>query len=136
MANAAVGNNNYTAYPSVNLRTTIADITLNDKYNCYLKGTLSGNKFTPCASPFFTTTIPTTDDGYYYVSLGYMYSTYQMILYPEHPIYKFVNGSFKSLEQVAYEAQTDINNLEIGGRNYLTTEKEGKFGAFSYSHRL
>ena len=89
----------------------------------YLVGTLNGNMFTVDSTFPFTTTKPTTEDGKYYISLGYMYSTYQMILYPEHPIYRFVNGVFKNIAQLAYEAKTDIDNLEVGGRNLLLGSK-------------
>ena len=116
IAAAATGTNNYLMYSSVNLRNNVANITLTDKETVYIKGNLNGNTFTVNS---LTTTIPTTDDGFYYISLGLMYSTYQCGLFPEHPIFKYVNGEFKSLNQVAYEAQSDIDNLEVGGRNLL-----------------
>lgn len=98
------GSNNYISLPSLTLRNNASGITLTANKTCYLVGTLAGKMFTVKSSGFFTSTVPTSDDGYYYISLGYLYSTYQIYLYPEHPIYKFVNGSFKSLNQVAYEA--------------------------------
>lgn len=98
------GSNNYISLPSLTLRNNASGITLTANKTCYLVGTLTGKTFTVKSSGFFTSTVPTSDDGYYYISLGYLYSTYQIYLYPEHPIYKFVDGSFKSLNQVAYEA--------------------------------
>lgn len=97
---------NYLAINSITLRNNLANVTLTQYSTCYLVGTLAGETFTPLNGQFFTSTVPTTDDGYYYVSLGYLYSTYQIYLYPEHPIYKFVDGRFMTLEQVAYEANT------------------------------
>ena len=84
----------------------------------YLRGHLDGNIFTVDDVPFMTE-IPTTPDDLYYISLGSMYSVYQFGLFPEHPIYKFVNREFKSLDQVAYDAQVNLDNMEIGGRNLL-----------------
>ena len=117
---------NYLAINGATLRNNSTGITLTQYKTCYLVGTLSGRMFTTNLTNFFTSTIPTSDDGYYYIALGYLYSTYQIYLYPEHPIYKFVDGEFKNLNQVAYEASVlaseakdDIENLEVGGRNLL-----------------
>ena len=123
---------NYIAINSATLRNNLTGINLTQYKTCYLVGTLSGKIFTTKLTDFFTSTIPTEDDGYYYISFGYLYSTYQVYLYPEHPIYKFVDGEFKNLNQVAYEASVlaseakdDIENLEVGGRNLLLdSEKE------------
>ena len=47
------------------------------------------------------------------------------VLAPEHPMFRYYNGGFKTISQIAYEAfveadeaQEAIANLEIGGRNY------------------
>jgi len=74
----------------------------------YLRGTLNNKLFTVADVPL-TTTIPTTNDGYYYISLGTTYSLTAYGLFPEHPMYKFVDGEFKSLNQVAVEAQIDAS---------------------------
>lgn len=117
---------NYLAINGATLRNNSTGITLTQYQTCYLVGTLSGRMFTTNLTNFFTSTIPTSDDGYYYIALGYLYSTYQIYLYPEHPIYKFVDGEFKNLNQVAYEAsvlaseaKSDIDNLEVGGTNLI-----------------
>ena len=117
---------NYLAINGATLRNNSTGITLTQYQTCYLVGTLSGRMFTTNLTNFFTSTIPTSDDGYYYIALGYLYSTYQIYLYPEHPIYKFVDGEFKNLNQVAYEASVlaseakdDIENLEVGGTNLI-----------------
>lgn len=122
---------NYLAINSATLRNNLSGVTLSKYQTCYLVGNLTGKLFTVKSTEFFTSTIPTTDDGYYYISLGYLYSTYQIYLYPEHPIYKFVDGEFKNLNQVAYEAnikaieaKDDIDNLSIGGRNLLLDSED------------
>lgn len=108
----ATGTNNYIAINTATLRNNAPGITLTQYATCYIVGTLAGNVFTPKAAPFFTSTVPTTNDGYYYVSLGYLATAYQIYLYPEHPIYKFVDGSFKSLNQVAYEASVTASDAQ------------------------
>lgn len=100
------GSNNYISIPSCTIRNnTNSSWTATQYKTLYLVGILDGKKFTVDSTTPFTTNTPTSDDGKYYISLGYMCSTYQIYLYPEHPIYKYVNGEFKSLNQVAYEAQ-------------------------------
>ena len=47
-----------------------------------------------------------------YISLGYMYSTYQMYLYPEHPMYRLVDGEMIAVTQLAYEAQVAAGNAQ------------------------
>ncbi len=126
IASGKTATTNYLAINGATLRNNSTGITLTQYQTCYLVGTLSGRMFTTNLTNFFTSTIPTSDDGYYYISLGYLYSTYQIYLYPEHPIYKFVDGEFKNLNQVAYEASVlaseakdNIENLKVGGRNLL-----------------
>ena len=107
----AYSSNNYLSYPSVYLRNLIASFTGVSNASCYLVGTLSGTTFTSAAN-FLTTTVPTNEDGYTYVSLGLTTNTMYLCLYPEHPMYRFVDGAFKSLNQVAYEAYTEVTGLQ------------------------
>ena len=44
-----------------------------------------------------------------YMALGTLTSAYQTTLFPEHPLYRFVDGAFKPLSQVAYEASVAID---------------------------
>lgn len=114
----ATGSNNYIAYSNINLASTKSGFTGTKGKTVYIVGTLDGTTFTP-NSTLFTTTEPTTADGLVYIALGLMSSTTNSTLYPEHPLYKYVNGKFQSLSQVAYEAQDNLDNLSIGGRNYI-----------------
>ena len=81
--------------------------------------------FTPAAG-VLTTTIPTAEDGYTYILLGLMSTTVNAVLAPEHPMFRYYNGGFKTISQISYEAfvaaaeaQDAIDNLEVGGRNYI-----------------
>lgn len=54
----------------------------------YLKVVLQANgKVKLATGTCWAQDLPTTNDGYYYIFLGRTYSTYQMGLYPWHPIY-------------------------------------------------
>ena len=100
---AATGTNNYLSYPSVTLRNNTSSTWTATQYETlYLSGTLVGNIFTVDSGDWLTTN--PTDESLTYISLGYMYSTYQMYLYPEHPMYRIVGGVLKAVSQIAYEA--------------------------------
>ena len=89
---------------------------------------------TPAAG-VLTTTVPTAEDGYTYVLLGLMSTATNAVLAPEHPMFRYYNGGFKTVSQIAYEAFVEadeakeaVDNLEIGGRNYVLnsdTESSG-----------
>lgn len=104
---AATGTSNYLSYPSCTLRNNKSGYTGTAQKTCYIAGTLAGEYFTP-TEDLFTTEIPDEEDGLIYIALGIMYSTYQIFLYPEHPMFSFVGDSFKSLNQVAYEVPGEL----------------------------
>lgn len=108
-ANAGVMTSNlYLSYPYCYLRTMLPEFTGAANQTCYLVGTLNGSLFTP-VEPLLTSAVPETEDGYTYLALGLLTSAYQMMLYPEHPLYRFVDGQFKSIGQVACEALISVN---------------------------
>ena len=107
VAAAATATTNYLSYPICTLRNNKSGFTGTAQRTCYIVGALNGEYFTP-AEALFTTDIPDEEDGLIYIALGVMYSTYQVYLYPEHPMFSFVGGSFKNLNQVAYEAPAEL----------------------------
>ena len=107
-AAGAYSTNYYLSYPYCYLRSMIADFTGTVNATCYLVGTLAGSAFTP-ADAFLTSEIPTSEDGYTYIALGTLTSAYQICLFPEHPMYRYVDGAFKALGQVAYDTAIRLN---------------------------
>ncbi len=107
VAAEATATTNYLSYPSCTLRNNKSGYTGTAQKTCYIVGALDGEYFTPTEA-LFTTNIPDEEDGLIYIALGVMYSTYQVYLYPEHPMFSFVGGSFKNLNQVAYEAPAEL----------------------------
>ena len=103
--------NLYVSYPYCYLKTMLPGFTGTANQTCYLVGTLNGSQFTP-AEPLLTTAIPTAEDGYTYVALGLLTSATQMMLYPEHPMYRFVDGAFKALSQVGYDAFVKAGDVQ------------------------
>lgn len=109
IAASSTGTNNYLAIPFT--VTTTQSITLTAYKPVYIKGKLSGTTFTPISTSPLTQTIPTTNDGYQYILLGHAYSSTAMYLLPEHPIFQYFNGSFKSVNQIATEAAKTATNF-------------------------
>ncbi len=119
----ATGTNNFLSIPGCTLRNNAGSSWTATQYaTLYLAGTLSGSTFTVASSNWLTTS--PTDAELTYISLGYMYSTYQMFLYPEHPMYRIVDGELKAVSQIAYEAQESANDAaaDIGALNDDLTE--------------
>ena len=118
--------NNYISWGTAfSLASTVSGFYGTAGATVYIKGTLNGSMFTPAAG-VLTTTVPTTEDGYTYILLGLMSTTVNAVLAPEHPMFRYYNGGFKAISQIAYEAfltaeeaQEAVENLEIGGRNYI-----------------
>jgi len=101
---SSTGTNNYLSYPSCTLRNNAGSSWTATQYaTLYLAGTLTGNSFV-VASENWLTTAP-ANENLTYISMGYMYSTYQMYFYPEHPMYRLVDGVLTAVSQLAYEAQ-------------------------------
>lgn len=112
----ATGTNNYLAYPSVNASTSGTIESGAAKKTLYLKGTVSASTFTVASSPFMTTVIPTTEDGYFYIPLGVMYSTTQIYFESSNRLYAYVNGSFQAVDVagqiLAIQSINRLNSLE------------------------
>ena len=108
---AATGTNNFLSFPSCTLRNNAGSGWTATQYaTLYLAGTLAGNVFT-VASENWLTTAP-ANENLTYISLGYMYSTYQMYFDPEHPMYRLVNGILTAISQIAYEAQVAADSAQ------------------------
>ncbi len=126
---------NYIAWGTpFSLANTVSGFSGTAGQTVYIKGTLNSTMLTPVAG-VATTTIPTTEDGYTYMLLGLLSgnSTVNITLPPEHPMFRYHDGAFKSISQISYEAtvaasvaqetadaaQEAIDNLAVGGRNYI-----------------
>ena len=110
---SATGTNNYLSYPSINLRTTLGDASWTGTKGAtvYLAGTLDRSTFTTRSTEWLTTA-PTDSTSVTYIALGYLYSTYQCYLYPEHPMYKMIGDALTSINQIAYEAQVAASTAQ------------------------
>ena len=113
IASGGTTTNFYTAYPSVNLQNTKASWTGTNRAMCYIKGTLTGQKF-KVHSDIFTTSIPSNNDGFAYIPIGIMYSTTQVNFACDNTVYAFRNGSFHKIDTVSdYVTQIDENGIWV-----------------------
>jgi len=102
--------NVYLAYSSLYVPYHVSSFSGAQAASLYLVGYLEGNEFTPL-DVYLTCTPPTEEDGLTYMLLGTMTSTYYVMLFPEHPLYRFVDGVFQPLAQVAYQAYAEVGTL-------------------------
>lgn len=74
---------------------TIQDGTANKVI--WLKGTLNGNTFTIASSNWLTCTVPTSEDGFYYIPLGVLKngSTTNGGFFSSDAVYAYTNGAFR-----------------------------------------
>lgn len=99
IASGSAGTNNYT---EINLTiATTQSITLTAYKTVFIKGTLAGSVFTPVSTAPLTQAVPTTQDNYYYISLGIANTSTTLRLSSEHPIYRFIGGKFAQMGATA-----------------------------------
>lgn len=117
-------NNNYISFPSINLRNIMGSSwSGTTRSTVYIAGTLSGTTFTTLESDFLVNAPDV--EGMYYISLGYMPNTYQMFLYPEHPVYIYSGGVLKNISQLAYEAQLDALQAQTDFKRVVRIDDDG-----------
>ena len=124
------GTNNYLSYPGCTLRNNAGSAWTGTQYQTvYLAGALQGSSFIAAAENWLTT--EPANEELTYIALGYMYSTYQMYLYPEHPMYRLADGVLTAVSQMAFEAlvtaeqaQTSANNAQDTATAALETAEE------------
>ena len=117
---SATFTNAYEVYPSQSLRNNYADWSGTAYQMCYLVGTVSGREFT-CDSNPFTSTVPTSADGKFYIPIGILYSAYQIAFRTSDKMYAFANGTFQRVDSAAQTtadtAQDSANAAAEGARD-------------------
>ena len=100
----------YSAYTNISARYMDSDFTGVIGASLYLVGVMDGNTFLP-STDFFTCTQPTEEDGLTYILLGVLSASYSFGLFPEHPIFRYVDGAFQPLTQIGYQAHVEVGTL-------------------------
>ena len=111
IATNSTGRNNYLSAAGCTLRNNAGSSwSASENATLYLAGTLMGSSFV-VAGENWLTTAPAVET-LTYIALGYMYSTYQMYFYPEHPIYRLTDGQLTAVSQLAYEARVSAGTAQ------------------------
>ena len=119
IASGSTANNHYLRYESVSY-TVNGTVQSGAAYKMvYLKGTVVGNTFTIAASPFMTTVVPTTEDGYCYIPLGSMTSATAGSFVSTSQLYAYRDGAFGpvSIREASAASKT--------ATNYISTDSSG-----------
>lgn len=125
-----------TAGASGTAKWTDKGIIIKNNKTLYLVGVLHGQSITIDDVPF-TTEPPTEEDGKIYMALGNTYNIYTSGLFPEHPLFMFKDGSFKSMDQITYDtsiiakkAKEDAETAKTAITDFLEGEDDGSFTAY------
>ena len=78
----------------------------------YIKGRLNGTKFTPDAA-MLTCTLPTAEDGFAYMLLGYAFSTTMYDLFADHPIFMYKAGAVRRITDSSAAFITTDSNGDV-----------------------
>lgn len=90
--------------PTSTLEFVRNNIDLRYTFNCGTTLTVNKNVYAVCTisngkayitSPYYTQTLPTTEDNKYYILLGISLSNYQIQLFPNHPIYYYKGSQLR-----------------------------------------
>ena len=105
------GDNNYLQINGISASNNGTITSGGANKTLYLKGTVSGNTFTISASPFMTTVVPTSADGFYYIPLGLMYSATAIYFNSSNRLYAYLDGAFQPVDTAAVLRAQDAKNL-------------------------
>ena len=105
---------------ALNLRySTNCGTTLVKNTDVYLVGTIHADGLFYLDSPWWTQTIPGSEDGKVYIKLGLAYSTYQIYLAAENQMYEFYGGRFMRYEDAEAEKASKT------ATNYMSSDESG-----------
>ena len=118
----ATAKTTYEAIPDVNFSTTGTIEAGTAAKILWLKGEVEDNHFTIAASNWLTTTVPTEEDGMYYIPLGVMSSATVGYFTSSDRLYAFVDGAFQPLDnasrKLAEKAREEVVDAEERVRTY------------------
>lgn len=92
----------------------------------YLVVSPQGNGKVKIASALpLTQTLPSTNDGYWYILLGRTYSAYQMSLYRHHPVYYHDGAELHELHNIQEATTLSAGLMSVSDKNKLDGIDEG-----------
>lgn len=132
-AKGGTSDNNYLSINAINASSNGTITSGATKKTLYLKGTVNNNTFTISASPFMTTVVPTTEDGFIYIPLGIMYSASNIYFISSDKLYAYKDGGFKELSrgEASLAAKTATNYLYYDTTNGLVISSSASSQTYS-----
>lgn len=132
-AKGGTSDNNYLSINAINASSNGTITSGATKKTLYLKGTVNNNTFTISASPFMTTVVPTTEDGFIYIPLGIMYSASNIYFISSDKLYAYKDGGFKELSrgEASLAAKTATNYLYYDTTNGLIISSSASSQTYS-----
>ena len=116
------GDNNYLQINGVGASSNGTITSGGANKELYLKGTVTGNTFTITSSPFMTTVIPTSADGFYYIPLGIMYSATAIYFTSSNRLYAYLDGAFQPVDIAAILRAEEAKK---SATNYMSSDNTG-----------
>ncbi len=94
--------------------------TLTSNKDVYLVATMQSNGMAKLATDVdpITQQIPATENGHIYILLGHAYSTSNIVLYEDHPIFIYTDGVVKLYNRNSYALRL-ANNRKYDGSEYI-----------------
>lgn len=126
--------NAYETYPSCTLRNNVSGWTGTQYATAYLRGTVNGQNMTVES---ITSTIPSVEDGYVYLPLGELYSTYQIAFRSSSKLYVYKDGAFgpTSIREAAAAAKTATNYISLHPTDGIKIADANPATATTYQHQ-
>ena len=111
-------------YSAVDLRYTFncGSDTLVARQPLYLKVLIQSNGMCKIASADpLAQALPSTNDGCHYIFLGVTYSTYQIVLWPHHPIYYYDGTRIRQYTFPSSGGTHTFSNVQVASSAWSTT---------------
>ena len=112
------------------ISTVLSSGTYTQYAPLFIKGVLTGHRFKVASANWVTTTIPSSEDGFQYLYIGYCQTATTFRLSETHPIYEYKNGVFAELSITRtsigeftrikqYTQQFDSTTFSVGRYEFL-----------------
>ena len=94
---------------SFNNTGSALSLTLNEPL--YMVAKAKGNGKAQLNTPYYTQTLPSTEDGLIYIYLGHMYSATSLELALDHPVYEYKNGHIRLYQEAHTHTKSEITDF-------------------------
>lgn len=101
----------YTLTLGYSFNNTGSALTLTPNEPLYMVAKAKGNGKAQLNTPYYTQTLPSTEDGLIYIYLGHMYSATALELALDHPVYEYKNGHIRLYQETHTHTKSEITDF-------------------------